>query len=98
MIVVEELTGQAAIGVWTAGRLLLSRPAAWLGLRAPNHVIRNEEVQPAVVVVVQPSGRYRPHLSECWIGPRHAGVSGDVSEAAVAEVAIQNVALDAGHE
>ena len=78
--------------------LPVGRAAARLRGGVPDDVVRDEQVQPAIVVVIQPAGRYRPHAAELRVGSGDAGLRGDVGEAAVAEVAVEGVALHAGDE
>ena len=67
-------------------------PQKRLALRRPAHVVDDQEIEPAVVVVVEPAGGRRPFAAA------DARPLGDVFEAAVAAVAQQLVARDAGDE
>src|ERR1017187_3927221 len=98
VVVVEELAGQALVGFWMTVELLFGGTAARLGGSVPDDVIRDEQVQPTIVVVIEPAGRYRPHAPKLGIDSGDACPGGDVGEAAVAEVAVEDVALDAGDE
>ena len=60
--------------------------------RVPLDVVDDEEVQAAVVVVVEPGGRDRPVMA------LEAGCAGYVLEGAVAAIVEQGVAVDAGDE
>ena len=58
----------------------------------PAHVVDHQQIEPAVVVVVEPAGGRRPFAAA------EARPLGDVLEAAVAAVVQQLVARDAGDE
>ena len=58
----------------------------------PAHVVDDQQIEPAVVVVVEPAGSRRPFAAG------DARPLGDVLEAAVAAIAQQLVARDAGDE
>ena len=64
-------------------------PAELVALGGPVHVVHHEQIQPAIVVVVEPARGDRPGVV------RHARFGGDVLEPAVAHVAEQMVALHA---
>ena len=64
-------------------------PAELVALGRPVHVVHDEQIQPAVVVVVEPARGDRPGVV------RHARSGSDVLEPAVAHVAEQMVALHA---
>ena len=98
VIVVEELAGQALIGSGMAVELPLRRTAARRRSGVPRDIIRDEQVQPAIVVVIQPAGRYRPHVAELRVLSSDAGFGGNVGEAAVSEIAVEDVSLHAGDE
>jgi hypothetical protein len=66
--------------------------AEQLGGRVPLHVIDDEQVQAAVVVIIDPGSRDGPIMA------LQAGGAGNVLEGAVAAVVEQGVALDAGDE
>ena len=50
------------------------------------------EVELAVAIVIEPAGGHGP------LAARDAGLGGDVLEAAVAEIVVEDVAVDAGDE
>ena len=78
--------------------LPFGRSAARLLFGIPHDVIRDEKIEPAVVVVIEPSGRNRPPGSELRIHARKAGTRGHIGETAVAEISVESVALHAGDE
>src|ERR1035437_3146556 len=82
VVVVEELAGQALVGFWMTVELLFGGTAARLGGSVPDDVIRAEQVQPTIVVVIEPAGRYRPHAPKLGIDSGDACPGGDVGEAA----------------
>src|SRR4051794_5388713 len=98
MVIVEQLVGQASIGVRVTISLLFRTPAARLRVRVPDYVVRNEEIEPAIVVVVQPPGRNGPHLRGLRIRARNPGVDRDIGKAAVSQVAVEDVAVNPGDE
>ena len=61
-IVVEELHRFRAVKIRMAvdARIRCDSTANWIGSRFPVAVIGDEQIQPAVVVVVDPGGRDRP--------------------------------------
>src|SRR5215471_19386137 len=61
-------------------------------LRSPVSIIDDEQIQPAIIVVVEPAGSDRPLVA------RDSRLLGHVLEFSVAQIAIENVAIDAGHE
>src|SRR5262245_25226984 len=63
-------------------------PAKRLLFGIPFHIIDNEEIQPPVVVIVEPPGAYGPHPAVC-----NACLRGCVLEGSIAAVAIQNIAV-----
>src|SRR5665213_1608458 len=95
-IVVKELTGEALINVRMTVEGLRGGSAMRLMGRVPNHVVRNEKVEPAIVVVIEPAGGNGPHLPR----PRtcQSRLSSDVHEVAIAKVAVERVAVDPGNE
>ena len=72
------------VAVGAVARLLLAAVA--VVLEAPLHVARDEQIELAVVVVVEEPGARAPAAG------RHAGPRGDVGERAVAVVAVERVA------
>ena len=63
----------------------------------PDHVVGDEEVQPAVVVVVEPAGGDRPGLAELGMNSGHSRLDRHVGEVPVAVVAVQRVSIDPRH-
>ena len=51
-----------------------------LGGRVPGHVVGDEEVQPAIVVVVEPAGGDRPQFAQFGIDAGQPGLGGDILE------------------
>ncbi len=66
-------------------------PAEAVHLGRPHRVVDDQEVEPAVVVVVEPAAADGPLVGG------NAGLRGDVFETS-ADVAIQHLAMHAGHE
>jgi hypothetical protein len=71
-----------------AGRLGIGRPLA---------VVHDEEIETAIVIVIEPAGRDGPRLTlaGCRVAAR---ARSDIFEGSVAAIAIENVAIDAGDE
>ncbi len=85
--IAEEPGGRAAIRFRRAIRLLLAVHAAMdVGLGRPAHVVADEQIQPAIAVVVEPQGRGAEAGAIAKACPR-----GDVHEGALAAVAKQAV-------
>ncbi len=68
-----------------------------LGGRIPLAIVRHEQIEAPVVVVIDPGGSDGPHLLAVKRAARYAGLGGDVGERAVAVVVEQLVAIDVGH-
>src|SRR5215208_7977658 len=66
--------------------------AKLVALGRPVDVVHHEQIEPAIVVVVEPARRNRPRVM------RHARPGSDVLEPAVAEVAEEMVALYTRYE
>src|SRR5947208_638299 len=98
MIVMEELAGQPVVRLWMAVKLPFGRAAARRGADVPRHVIRDEEVQPAIVIVIQPACRNCPHRAELGIDSGDTGMSCDVDKLAVPQIAVEYVAFHARDE
>jgi hypothetical protein len=60
--------------------------------------VGDEQVQPAIVVVVQPAGRDRPWLAQFRIHTREARLPGDVGETALPQVSVEYVSVHACNE
>ena len=65
-----------------------------IGVAVPRDVIANEQVQPAVVVIIEEPARRPPRV----VGPGHSRRFGDVRPPVVAVVAIQPVRTDGADE
>src|SRR5690606_22601433 len=81
--VAEELVRLAGVVVRMAVERMLRRAAAAFGARVPAHVVRYEEVEQAVAIVVEPARGDRPQLAELRIDAGHPGFAGDVCKLAV---------------
>src|SRR4026208_2398248 len=55
----------------------------------------SEEIEPAVVIVVQPRRAHRPQFFSGTVNAAYTGVFRDIAERAVSIVPIQNVPVDA---
>src|SRR5581483_11932161 len=69
--------------VRTVSRRLLSAPG--VVSRRPVEVVRHDEIEPAILVKVEPSSTGGPHAAVCY-----ACLGGDIGESAVTIVVIQN--------
>ena len=97
-VVAEERVRQALVAVRVAvvGRL---RPVAHgLRRRVPHAVVGDEQVEVAVLVVVEEGGGHRPQRPVVGVALREAGAPGHVLERAVAAVAVEQVLAQAGDE
>src|SRR4051794_12328267 len=65
-------------------------------LRIPRDIVDDEQVEQAVVVVVEPAGADGEHLSELWMHSRHPGLRRDIRKRTIAVVVKQLVVVDAG--
>src|SRR5258708_634631 len=78
--------------LWGAGdaEVAVVLPAKAIKVGCPVGVIYYEQIQPSIVVIVEPTGRNRPLVA------LDASLFGYVLKLAVAQVAIKNVPVDAG--
>src|SRR6185503_13446357 len=72
-------------------------PAHPVVLRRPVQVVRYEQVEVSVVVVIEPGGANGPELPAGGGSPPHAGTFGHVREALAALVMVEDVAVHARH-
>ena len=95
----KSWSGRPAIGLGMTVGLPLGRAAARLALRRPRRR-SSRRTGPASRRCRSPASRPIPPtcLPNFAIGPGDAGLRGDIGETAVAEVAIEDVALHAGDE
>ena len=82
--------------VAVVGRLGSPQTGSWRGI--PDDVVGDEEVEPPVAVEVDEGGGDRPQRAVLRVAAREAGGLGDVLEGAVAVVAEERVAAQAGDE
>ena len=99
-VVVVELHRLGVVFVRMAirARLRLQPAADGVGPRRPVAVIRNEQVQPPVVVVVDPASRHRPHRPAQRTGPEESRLPRHIRKRAVPVVAIQVVSMHPYHK
>ena len=74
------------------------RVANWVGADTPAQIVDHEQVQQPIVVVVEPCPGDSPQVTEVRVCGTEPGCRGDVAERAIAIVAIQRVAVQAGYE
>ena|SRR5437763_5848711 len=67
-------------------------PAVAIEIRGPVGVVDHKQVQPAIVVIVKPPGRYGPLVTF------YSGFLGYIFEFSVAEITVEDIAVDARHE
>ena len=97
-VVMKELhgLGAVAIGVAIGARFGLRATADGVAARLPVAIVRDKQIDIAVVVVVDPARAHRP----CWLAQRararEACNARDVSKRAVAVIAIKKVPVYAG--
>ena len=70
---------------------LLARHANGIVIHIPFHVVGNEQIRQAVVVVIHPYCRDRPHLLALPHTAANAGFGGNVGESSVAIIVIKDV-------
>ena len=81
---------------WQYVRLsLVNTTAHRIDARLPVAVVRNKQIEPAVVVVVNPCRRHRPQLAALRVCASNAGGRGHVGEGAIAVVPVERVAVHA---
>ena len=98
VVVVKRVGKRGVILGMTVGAHVRVGPAEGVFVDLPFAVVRYEQVQAAVVIVVEPSGGYRPHLLAVQHRPAHSGLVGDVRKGAVAVVMKELVLGDIGDE
>src|SRR5580693_8991881 len=82
-IAIKEICGRWELS-WRAIGLPLA-PAYFAVLRIPHHVARDQQIQVAVIVVIEKAGGAAPTAS------LHSGFGGDVFKGAVAIVVVQGI-------
>ena len=97
-IVAEERVRQALVAVGVAVVGGLGSVADRLGRGVPDAVVRDEEVEPAVLVVVEEGRPHGPQRAVLGIARREAGLRRHVLERPVPAVAVEDVRPQAGHE
>ena len=97
-LVAEQRVRQALVVVRVAVVVHPLRAAEGLGLRVPDAVVGDEEVEVAVLVVVEEGGGDRPQRAVLRVGALEARLRGHVLEGAVAPVAVEDVLAQARHE
>src|ERR1035441_3574127 len=73
-------------------------PAKRVLINLPLAIVGHEQVQAAVVIVVEPAGGYRPHLLSVQHSPGHSGLVRNIGEGAVVVVVKKLIPGHAGEE
>src|SRR6478609_5020291 len=98
MVVAEELVGRVVVGAGVTIERFFRGAATGLEVRVPLDVIADDQVEPAVVIHVNPSCSNGPQLAVTRVDSAEVRFFGDVLEGAVATVVIQDVSIYASDE
>src|SRR4029077_8589113 len=94
----EELIRGVVIRVGVTVARILGATAPGLELRVPLHVIGHDEVEPAVIIYINPGRRNRPQLAISRIDSTEMRLLGYILEGAVSPIVIQNISVYSGYE
>ena len=97
-VVAEERVRESLVVVRVAVVVHPPRAAQGLRLRVPDAVVGDEEVEVAVLVVVEEGRRHRPQGAVVGVGVLESRLRGRVLEGSVPLVAVEDVLAQPGHE
>src|ERR1039457_7550886 len=86
VVVVKRVGKRGVILGMAVGAHIRTGPAKRVLVDLPLAVVRREQVQAAVAIVVEPAGRDRPHLLSVQHSPAHSGFVRNVGKGAVVVV------------
>src|ERR1035441_6670355 len=98
VVVVKRIGKRGVILGMAVGAHTRTRPAKRVLVDLPLAIVGHEQVQAAVVIVVEPAGGHRPHLLSVQHSPAYSGLVRNVGKGAVVVVMKKLIPGHAGEE
>ena len=94
IVVIQEVR-QPFVGRWRTGEAQAVRPTNLIVSEGPIEVINHEQIQPPIIVVIDPGGADGPQLLSAGVAAGDAGTVRDIGKSTVAVIAVEEIAVDA---
>src|ERR1022692_2222529 len=98
VVVVKRVGKRGVVLGMAVGAHIRTGPAKRVLVDLPLAIVRHEQVQAAVVIVVEPAGGHRPHLLSVQHSPAHSGFFRNVGKGAVVVVMKKLISGHVGEE
>src|ERR1035438_4748304 len=98
VVVVKRVGKRGVILGMAVGAHIRTGPAKRVLVDLPLAIVGYEQVQAAVVIVIEPAGGHRPHLLSVQHGPAHSGFVRNIGKGAVVVVMKKLISGHAGEE